>query len=104
MKAGDWHPANADHFRVDSVTNPEVITAATPPAPCETEWVKSAQEQLVQLPVVEIQMQPRDHNQSGSSYIMEAQVTQVENGSCNTSISSSDLVMQEYLQITLISS
>ena len=43
-------------------------------------------------------MQLNDDNQFGGSYIMEAQVTQVENVSCNTSISSSDLVMQEYLK------
>ena len=43
-------------------------------------------------------MQPNVGNKLGGSYITEAQVTQVENVSCNTSISSSDVVMQEYLK------
>ena len=42
-------------------------------------------------------MQP-SANKLGGSYIMEGQVTQVENVSCNTSISNADVVMQEYLK------
>ena len=70
----------------------------TPPVPCETEQIESAQEQLVPVPLVDIQMQPSVDNKLGSSYITEAQVTQVENVSCKTSMSSSDAVMQTYLK------
>ena len=80
------------------VTNPEVITAMSPPVPCEIEQIKSAWEEVVPVPLVEVEMQPTVDNKMGSSYIMEAQVTHVENVSCNTSISSSDMVMQEYLK------
>ena len=80
------------------VTNLEVITAVKPPVPCKTEQIESAWEQLVPVPLVEVQTQPSVHNKLGSSYITEAQVTQVENVSCNTSTSNSDVVMQEYLK------
>ena len=43
-------------------------------------------------------MQQSVDNQFGSSYIMDAHVIQVENVSCNTSVSSSDSVTQEYLK------
>ena len=49
------------------VTDPEIITAMTPPAPSETEWIESAAEQLVPVPVVEIQTQPSVDNQLGGS-------------------------------------
>ena len=58
------------------VTNPEVINAVTPPVPCETEWIKSVQEQLVPVLLVEVQMQPSVDNKLDGSYIMEVQVTQ----------------------------
>ena len=48
--------------------------------------------------MVEVQTQPSVDNQLGGSYIREAQVTQLENVSCNTSVSSSDLVMQDCLK------
>ena len=80
------------------VTDLEVIASVTAPVPCETEWIKSAQEQLVPVRLVEVQTQPSVDNKLGGSYIIEAQVTQVENISCNTSISSSDVVMQDYLK------
>ena len=49
--------------------------------------------QSVPVPLVEAQTQLL-----GSSYIIEAQVTQIENISCNNSISSSDSQTQEYLK------
>ena len=54
------------------VTNLEVLTAMTPPVPCKTEWIESAQEQLVPVPLVEVHTQPSVDNKLGSSYITEA--------------------------------
>ena len=78
----------------------EVITAAIPPVPCE-EWIKPAQEQLVPLSLVEASIQPSVDNKFGGSYITEAQVMQVQNISCDISISNSDAVTQEYLKINI---
>ena len=85
------------------VTDPEVTTAATPLVPCKTEWIKPAQDQLVTVPLVEVHIQPCADNKLGRSYITEAQVTQVENVSCNTSNSNSDALPQEYLKNHLMS-
>ena len=79
------------------VTNLEVITTTIPWVPCE-EQIKPVQEQLVPVLLVEASTQPSVDNRLDSSYIIEAQVTQVENVSCNTSFSNSDVVMQEYIR------
>ena len=63
------------------------------------EPIMSVQEQLVPVPLVEVQIQPTVDNKFGGSYITEAQDIQIENISCNISISSSDSVMQEHLKI-----
>ena len=70
----------------------------TPPAPSEVEWIESAPKQLVLVADVEVYMQPSVDNQFRGSYIMETQVMQVENVSCQTSISSLDSVAHEYLK------
>ena len=75
-----------------------VITATIPQVPCE-EQIKLVQEQLVPVPSVEAHTQTNVDNKLGGSFIMEAQVTQVENVSCNISTSNSDAVTQEYLSI-----
>ena len=80
------------------VSNLEVVTVATPPGQSEVEWIESLLEQLVPVQVVEVHMQPSVDNQLGGSYITEAQVMQVENVSCHTSISSLDSVVHEYLK------
>ena len=80
------------------VSDLEVVTAAIPPGLSEAEWIKSAPEQLVPVPVAEVHMQPSVDNQLGSSYIMEAQVMQEENVSCHTSIPSLHLVAYKYLK------
>ena len=74
----------------------EVIPVVTPPAPSETEQIKPTQS--VPVPLVEAQVQPNIDNRLSSSYITEPQVTQIENISCNNSISSSDSLTQEYLK------
>ena len=43
-------------------------------------------------------MHPSIDNRLGGSYIIEPQVTQIENVSYNNSISSSDSISQEYLR------
>ena len=43
-------------------------------------------------------MQPGIDNRLGGSYIMEPQVTQIKNISCDNSISSLDSLTQEYLK------
>ena len=78
-------------------TNPEVITSAIPLVPCK-EQIKPAPEQLDPVPFLEAHMQPSIDNKLGGSYIMEAQATQLENVSCNTSTSNSGVIMQEYLR------
>ena len=78
-------------------TNPEVITAAIPRVPCQ-EQIMPALEQLVPVPFVEAHMQPSVDNKLGGSYITEVQATQVQNVTCNTFTSNSDVVMQEYLR------
>ena len=70
----------------------------TPPAPSNTDQIEPAQEQSVPVILVEVQTQPSIDDWLGSSYIMESQVTQIENVSCNNSISSSNSITQEYLQ------
>ena len=70
------------------VSDPEVVTVATPPGLSEAEWTESAPEQLAPVPVVDIHRQSCVDNQFGGPYIMEAQATQVEYISCHTSISS----------------
>ena len=80
------------------VSDPEVVTVAILPGLSEAEQIELAPEQLVPVPVVEVHMQPNVDNQLGGSYIMEAQVMQVENVSCLTSISSSHSVAHEYLK------
>ena len=84
------------------VSNLGVVTMATTPGPSKAKWIESALEQLVPLPVVEVYMQPSVDNQLGGSYIMEAQVMQVENVSCHTSTSSLDSVEHEYLKNELL--
>ena len=54
--------------------------------------------QSVPVPLVEVQMQPGIDKRLGGSYITEPKVTQIENISCNNSISSSDLLTQGYLK------
>ena len=68
----------------------------TPPAPSEMEGMDPTQS--VTVPLVEAQKQPGTDNRLGSSYITEPQVTQIENISCDNSISSSDSLPQEYLK------
>ena len=71
----------------------------TPPALSEMEWIKPTQSIPVSL--VEAQMQPGIDNRLGGSYIMEPQVTQIENISCDNSISSLDKLTQEYFKKSL---
>ena len=75
-----------------------VSTAVTPPGLSEAEWIESAPEQLVPVPVVEAHLQLSVTNQLGGSYNMEAQVTQVGSDSCHTSISCLNLVAHAYLK------
>ena len=78
------------------VTDMEVIPVMTPPVPSETEQIEPTQS--VPVPLVEAQTQPDINNRLGGSSIMEPQVTQIENISCNNSFSSSDSLTQEYLK------
>ena len=80
------------------VSDLQAVTAATPPGLREAEWIESAQDKLVPVPVVKVYTQSSVDNQLGGSYINEAQVTQVENVSCHTSISSLDSVAHKYLK------
>ena len=80
------------------VSNLEVVTVTTPPELSKTEQIELAPEKLVPVPVVEVHMQPSVNNQLEGSYTMEAQVMQVENVSCHTSISSLTLLVHEYLK------
>ena len=57
------------------VTNLEVVTATTPPGPCETEGIEPVQEQLVPATLVEVQMWQSFDNKLGGSNITDAQVT-----------------------------
>ena len=75
-----------------------VVTATTPTAPHGVEWIESAPEHLVPVPVVEVHMQPSVDNQLRGSYIVETRGMQVEIVSCHTSISSLDSLVHKYLK------
>ena len=81
-----------------SVSNLEIVNAATPPGSSEAKEIESALEQLVPVSVVEAHTQPSVNNQLGGSYITEALVRQIENVSCHTSLSSLDSVTHEYVK------
>ena len=80
------------------VSDLEVVTVGIPHGLSEAEWMEFTPGQLVPVLIVDAYMQPSIANQYGGSYIMEAQVMQVENGSCHTSLSSLDSVAHEYLK------